>query len=89
MSFTLYTKEDCPLCEKAKVIFNEKRVRYSEKVIGKDVTREHVVAMFPWAKTAPIILWSETYKTEIVELNHLESYINEKIQMLFEGGDNA
>jgi glutaredoxin len=55
MLIEVYTKEECPLCETAKKLLKEKNVPFQELVIGKDVTREEVLAKFPGVKNAPVV----------------------------------
>ena len=57
----IYTKENCPYCVKAKQLVPE----YTEIVIGKDITREEFLDLFPNAKTVPQI---------IIEGEHIGGY---------------
>lgn len=52
----IYTKKDCPLCEETKEMLRSNQMPFTEIVIGKDITREEVLAQFPGLKMAPIIL---------------------------------
>jgi glutaredoxin len=51
----VYTKPDCPLCDTAKRMLNEKKLSFHEIVIGRDITREEVLEKFPEARVAPVI----------------------------------
>ena len=55
MLIELYTKPDCPMCDTAKRMLNEKKLSFHEYVIGRDITRDEVLSKFPEAKTAPVI----------------------------------
>lgn len=55
MLIELYTKPDCPLCETAKRMLNEKHLTFHEIVIGRDITRDEVLEKFPEARVAPVI----------------------------------
>ena len=52
----IYTKENCVACNNAKRMLTEKSLSFSEIVVGRDVTRDEVIAKFPHAKMVPIIL---------------------------------
>lgn len=53
---TIYTKENCGACSKAKALLQSRGLEYKEIQIGKDVMREHVMELFPDAKQVPIII---------------------------------
>lgn len=53
---TIYTKPGCPACVAAKNILNTSDIAYNEVVIGEQMSREQVIAMFPEQKTVPIII---------------------------------
>lgn len=40
----IYTREDCVFCVKAKELLKTHDIPYIESVVGKDVTREHVLS---------------------------------------------
>lgn len=70
MKAEIYTKTNCPYCVKAKALFNEKGIDYSEYIISpgfgeadlaenqRYVTREVLLEKAPNAKTVPQI-WLE------------------------------
>ena len=51
----IYTKDQCPMCQTAKLLLNSKNIPYTEYLIGKDITREEVLERFPEARMAPVI----------------------------------
>lgn len=53
---TLYTKPSCPHCILAKNLLRANNIEYKEIVVGEDLTREQVIAMFPNQRTVPIII---------------------------------
>jgi len=62
MIYTVYTKENCPLCDQAKSVLNQNKIEYEEIVIGKDITREQVLEKFPHATLVPIILSDDGFE---------------------------
>lgn len=52
----IYTKPECPYCSQAKSLLDEKNEYYEERVIGKDVTRDEVIARYPSQKLLPIVV---------------------------------
>ena len=52
----VYTKDNCPYCVKAKALLKGYGLEYVETVIGKDITREEFLDIFPTAKTVPQII---------------------------------
>jgi glutaredoxin len=56
MQVTIYTKESCPYCTKAKMLLTNKNISYNEMKLNEDFTRETLLEMFPQAKTFPIIV---------------------------------
>jgi len=56
MKFHLYTKDNCPYCTRAKLLLNAKNLEYTETHIGKDITREEFVDLFPGVMTAPFVV---------------------------------
>lgn len=53
---TVYTKDNCPHCVKAKALLKSHELEYTETVIGKDVSREDFLEIFPEARTVPQII---------------------------------
>lgn len=52
----IYTRDGCFYCTQAKKLLVETNKEYVEYVIGKDVTRDDVIAKFPEQKVLPIVL---------------------------------
>jgi glutaredoxin len=67
----VYTKPDCPLCETAKRMLNEKKLAFNEIVIGRDITRDEVLERFPDARVAPVICLDGRMVREAAELQLL------------------
>lgn len=56
MGIVVYSKENCPYCQKIKQIFDLKEISYVEYKLGRDFTREQFLAEFPEQSTFPRIL---------------------------------
>lgn len=55
MKALIYTKDNCPYCVKAKTLFTIKSIEFAESKIGKDITREEFMSLFPEQRTVPLI----------------------------------
>jgi glutaredoxin len=53
---TIYTRDGCSFCDKAKSFMNENNIQYTEMSIGKNVQREEVIQKFPGVKLLPIVV---------------------------------
>lgn len=53
---TIYTRDGCSLCDKAKSFMTENNIQYSEMSIGKNIQREEVIQKFPEVKLLPIVV---------------------------------
>lgn len=53
---TIYTRDGCSFCDKAKQIMNENNMKYAEMIIGENIQREDVIQKFPNIKLLPIIV---------------------------------
>lgn len=54
--FSIYTRDGCSFCEKAKKILNQNNLQYTEYSIGKNILREEVLEKFPGVKMLPIVV---------------------------------
>lgn len=66
----IYTKPNCSFCVKAKALLNANHYGYKEIEIGKDITREEFLSIYPDAKTVPQIVVEGNYVggyTDLVE----------------------
>lgn len=52
----VYTKDNCPYCDRAKNLLRSKGQTYTEMNIGRDITREEFVSTFPGVMTVPFII---------------------------------
>jgi glutaredoxin len=44
---TIYSKPNCPWCERAKTILTEQNLSYTELVLGSDYTRDELQELLP------------------------------------------
>ena len=51
----IFGKTDCPFCESAKRLCEQRGLKYSYKLLGVDFEREQVLEEFPGARTFPQI----------------------------------
>ena len=56
MQVTIYSKEDCPYCEKIKTVFNLLNVDFIEYTLGDDFTRENYISEFGENSTFPRVV---------------------------------
>lgn len=57
--FVVYSKPGCPSCDNAKRLITTSGDSYLENVIGRDVSREEFMEMYPSVKSVPLILEEE------------------------------
>jgi len=54
--FTLYTKDNCSFCDKAKMLLTMKGIAFETVKLGQDITREQLLEKIPTARTMPQIM---------------------------------
>lgn len=64
----LITREGCSFCVKGKKVLKEADMIYTEIQIGKDTTRDEVLAKYPLAKLLPIFILNDAYMGSYDEL---------------------
>lgn len=52
----VYSKDQCPYCVQAKNLLERMQVKYEEKKIGVNCTREELLEAVPNARTVPQII---------------------------------
>jgi glutaredoxin 3 len=75
MLVELYTKDDCPYCQMAKVALKNAGHGFSEQKLNRDFSREQILARFPSAKTFPIIVVDGFF---IGGYNNLREHLNQR-----------
>lgn len=56
MDVVLYTKDDCPYCEKIKTVFTIQNVPYVEYKLGDHFDRDNFISEFGEGSTFPRVL---------------------------------
>lgn len=51
--YTVYSKDDCQFCVKAKSLFAEMGIKYKEIKVGEDISSEDYRSMVPGFTTVP------------------------------------
>jgi len=69
--FTLYTKADCPNCDKAKQLLAAKGLPFQALQLGKDYTREELLEKIPTARMMPQILKDDQLIGGFMELKQM------------------
>ena len=77
MTATIYSKDDCPWCDKAKALMTEYGEGYNEIVIGRDITREEFTQSFPDIKTVPYTIIGSLV---LPSYESLEEYITHPVR---------
>jgi glutaredoxin 3 len=71
----IYGKDNCPYCDMAKALCEQKGLDYEYKQLGTDFDRDEMLSTFPGARTFPqIILDGQKIGgyTELKELTSVE-----------------
>ena len=53
---TIYTKENCVYCTRAKTLMKSREIPFIEKKLDEDFTIEDFTSTFPGRKTFPLIM---------------------------------
>ena len=56
MQAIVWSKYDCPNCDKAKSLLKLRRIEYEERKIGDGWTKEELLESVPTARTVPQII---------------------------------
>lgn len=75
MQIEIYSKPDCPYCTAAKMLMDAHGLRYEEKVLNINFTREHLLETYPTAKAFPVIVVDNFY---IGGYNHFKTLVESK-----------
>ena len=68
MKALIWSRDFCVYCENAKALLEREGIKYEERKIGKDWTREQLLESVPSAKTVPQIFLDGNYIGGFTEL---------------------
>ena len=73
MKAVIWSKENCPFCVQAKALLESKGIKFEERNVSKDWTREQLLEAVPNARTLPQIFVDEQLIGGFTELRkHLQ-----------------
>ena len=73
MKAIVWSKENCPYCLQAKGLLKQKGIKFEERNISQDWTREQLLAAVPNARTLPQIFLDDKLVGGFTELRkHLQ-----------------
>lgn len=55
MNVAVWSKPQCPYCDMAKRLLEQKGIEYTAVTLGEEFNRDELVARFPTARTFPVI----------------------------------
>lgn len=69
----VWSKENCPYCLQAKALLESRGIKFEERNVSKDWTREQLLEAVPTARTLPQIFLDDNYIGGFTELRrHLQ-----------------
>ena len=74
MKAIVWSKDQCPFCDQAKALLEQRNIAYEEKKIGHGYTREDLLAAVPTARAVPQIFVNNNHVGGFPELR---KYIEE------------
>jgi len=73
MQAVVWSKDSCPFCVQAKALLESKGIKFEERNVSKDWTREQLLAAVPNARTLPQIFLDDKLVGGFTELRkHLQ-----------------
>ena len=73
MKATVWSKLNCPYCDQAKALLEQKGIPFEEKKIGDGYSKEELLEAVPTARTVPQIFLDDNYIGGFTELKrHFE-----------------
>jgi glutaredoxin len=73
MKATVWSKDQCPFCDQAKALLNQKGIEFEERKIGHGYTKEQLLEAVPTARTVPQIFLDDKLIGGFTELrSHLQ-----------------
>lgn len=68
MKAIVYSKYNCPYCDQAKALLNQKGIPFEERKIGDGYTKEDLLEAVPNARTVPQIFLDDELVGGFTEL---------------------
>jgi glutaredoxin len=76
MKAVVWSKEQCPFCDQAKVLLKMKGIEFEERKVGGDWTKEQLLEAVPTARTVPQIFLDDQLIGGFTELrSHLSAKV--------------
>ena len=73
MKAIVWSKDACPFCVQAKALLESRGIKFEERNVSKDWTREQLLEAVPTARTLPQIFLDEQYIGGFTDLRkHLQ-----------------
>jgi len=73
MKAVIWSKDACPFCVQAKALLESKGIKFEERNVSKDWTKEQLLEAVPNAQTLPQIFLDEAHIGGFTELQkHLQ-----------------
>jgi len=73
MQAVVWSKDSCPFCVQAKALLESRGIKFEERNVSKDWTREQLLAAVPNARTLPQIFLDDKLVGGFTELRkHLQ-----------------
>jgi len=73
MKAVIWSKDACPFCVQAKALLESKGIKFEERNVSKDWTKEQLLEAVPNARTLPQIFLDEAHIGGFTELQkHLQ-----------------
>jgi len=76
MTTIVWSKYQCPYCDQAKALLNQKGIQFEERKIGDGWTKEDLLEAIPTARTVPQIVLNDEL---IGGFNELKKKLTESI----------
>ena len=61
MKVTIYTKDNCAFCDRAKVLLEMYKQEYTELKLDTNFNREELLELFPEARSFPVVTLDGEY----------------------------
>ena len=75
----IYSKDNCPWCDRAKDLMNVKEEEYTEIKIGRDITREEFMEQFANVRSVPFFITPSG--TQLATYEELEAFVENPVRV--------